>query len=219
MGTSFEYSKTLAMEGSILILLGLVPYVGWVLGIIGVVLLLRGMREFANYYQDNQIYQNSLAGVKYYIVALIALAVSGAGFIVGFVFSDFANTLRLGTGNVIGLAVGIAFLVVAFVFYVLAAVRLRKTFDTLAQKTGEHSFETAGTLLWAGSLLTILIVGFLLIFIAWIFAVVGFFTMKSSTAMLQPNGYTSPSTQPSAGPSQAANYCSNCGTPVKPQGT
>ena len=169
MGTSFEYSKTLAMEGSILILLGLVPYVGWVLGIIGVILLLRAMREFANYYQDNQIYQNSLAGVKYYIVALIALAVSGAGFIVGFVFSDFVNTLRLGTGNVIGLAVGITFLVVAFVFYVLAAVRLRKTFDTLAQKTGEHSFETAGMLLWAGSLLTIFIVGLLLIFIAWIF--------------------------------------------------
>ncbi len=217
MGTSFEYSKTLAMEGSILVLLGPIPYVGWVLGIIGVILLLRAMREFANYYQDNQIYQNSLAGVKYYIVALIVLAVSGAGFIVGFVFSDFVNTLRLGTGNVIGLAVGITFLVVAFVFYILAAVRLRKTFDTLAQKTGEHSFETAGMLLWAGSLLTIFIVGLLLIFVAWIFAVIGFFTMKSPQQYAsQPNGYTSPPTQPTAGPSQAANYCSNCGTPVKP---
>jgi uncharacterized membrane protein len=223
MGTSFEYSKTLAMEGSILLLLGVVPYVGWVLGIIGVILLLRGMKEFANYYQDNQIYQNSLTGVKYYIVALIALAVAGAGFIVGFVFNDFANTLTLGTGNIIGLAVGIAFLIVAFVFYVLAATHLRKTFNTLAQKTGEHSFATAGTLLWVGSILTIIMVGVLLIFIAWIFAVVGFFTIKSPQQQQQyasqPYGYTSPSTQPSAGPSQATNYCSNCGTTVKPQGT
>ncbi len=200
MGTSFEYSKTLAMEGSILLILGPIPYVGWVLGIIGVVLLLRAMREFANYYQDNEIYQNSLTGVKFYIVALISLAVSGAGFIVGFVFNDFPNTLTLGTGNIIGLAIGITFLVVAFLFYVLAAVRLRKTFDTLAQKTGEHSFETAGTLLWAGSLLSILIVGFLLIFAAWIFAVVGFFAMRGPQP--QPYGYTPPPTQPSAGPSQ-----------------
>jgi uncharacterized membrane protein len=206
------------MEGSILILLGLVPYVGWVLGIIGVVLLLRGMKEFANYYQDSGIYQNSLAGVKYYIVALIALAVSGAGFIVGFVFSNFADPLILSTGNLIGLAVGITFLVVAFVFYVLAAVRLRKTFDTLAVKTGEHSFATAGTLLWVGSLLTILIVGLLLIFIAWIIPVVGFFAMKPPQQQ-QPYGYTPTPTQPPTGPTQAANYCSNCGTPVKPQGT
>ena len=78
MGTNFQYSKTLAMEGSILTILGVVPYVGWVLGIIGIILLLRAMKEFANYYQDNEIYQNSLTGVKYYIVALIALAVAGA---------------------------------------------------------------------------------------------------------------------------------------------
>ena len=93
MGTNFQYSKTLAMEGSILTILGLVPSVGWVLGIIGIILLLRALKEFANYYQDNEIYQNALTGVKYYIVALIALAVAGAGFIVGFVLNDFATML------------------------------------------------------------------------------------------------------------------------------
>ena len=85
MGTSFEYSKTLALEGSILLILGIVPYVGWVLGIIGIILFLRGIKELANYYQDNQIYQNSLTGIKFYIIALVALAVAGAGFVVAFV--------------------------------------------------------------------------------------------------------------------------------------
>ncbi len=222
MGTSFEYSKTLAMEGSILLLLGLVPYVGWVLGIIGVILLLRGMKEFANYYQDGEIYQNTLTGVKYYIVALIALAVSGAGFVVGFVFNGFAATgfeSAFGVGNAVGLAVGIASLVVAFVFYVLAATHLRKTFNTLAQKTGEHSFETAGMLLWWGSILTIIGIGVLLIVIAWIFAVIGFFTMKSpqmQSSASQPYSYTPlttvpPTTNP---PTQATRFCPNCGAPV-----
>jgi uncharacterized membrane protein len=221
MGTNFQYSKTLAMEGSILTILGLVPYVGWVLGIIGVILLLRGMKEFASYYQDNEIYQNSLTGVKYYIVALIALAIAGAGFVVGFVINNFPTTLTFGIGNAIGLTVGIAFLIVTFVFYVLAASHLRKTFSTLAQKTGEHSFETAGTLLWVGSILTIIGVGVLLIFAAWIFAIIGFFTMKSPQQeqpyTSQPYGNTPPSEQTTA--SQTQSYCSNCGAPLKPQST
>ena len=212
MGTNFQYSKTLAMEGSILTILGAVPYVGWVLGIIGVILLLRAMKEFANYYQDNEIYQNSLTGVKYYIVALIALAVAGAGFVIGFAINNFPTTF--GVGNAIGIAVGAAFLIVAFVFYVLAASHLRKTFNTLAQKTGEHSFETAGTLLWVGAILTIIGIGVLLIFIAWIFAVIGFFTMKGPQQQpyaSQPYSYIPPTT---TAPTQAARFCPNCGSPV-----
>ncbi len=71
MNVNFEYARTLAAEGAILLLLGLIPYVGWILGIIGVVLFLRGMRELSNYYQDERLYQNSWTGVKFYIVALL----------------------------------------------------------------------------------------------------------------------------------------------------
>lgn len=219
MGTNFQYSKTLAMEGSILTILGLIPTWGWVLGIIGIILLLRSLKEFANYYQDNQIYQNALTGVKYYIVALITLAISGTGFIVGFALNNFPT--RIGVGNAIGIAVGIAFLIVAFVFYVLAATHLRKTFNTLAQKTGEHSFETAATLLWVGAILTIIGVGVILIFVAWIFAVIGFFTMKSPQQQQpygsQPYGYTPPSAQTIVGSPPAQSFCSNCGAPLKPE--
>ena len=223
MGTSFEYSKTLCGEGSILLILSLVPYVGWVLGIIGVILLLRGLKELANYYQDNEIYQNSLTGVKYYIIALVAAAVAiaailiGVGSATGFKFSsNFTPTVGFG----IGLAAFIGGLVIAFIFYVLAASHLRKTFNTLAEKSGEHSFATAATLLWWGSILTILLVGLVLIFIAWIFAVIGFFSMKSQQQ--QPNApqqysYNPPSNTGSmAPPSQTALYCSNCGAPIKP---
>jgi uncharacterized membrane protein len=202
MNVSFEYSKTLAMEGSILLLLSLVPYVGWVLGILGVILLLRAMKEFSNYYQDEEIYRNSLTGVKFYIIAIIAAAVAiaalvvGVAFATGFTFTDvFAPTVGFGVG-LIAFFVGI---VVAFVFYVLASSRLRKVFNTLAEKSGEASFTTAGTLLWWGSIFSIIVVGLIVIFIAWIFAAIGFFTMKSRLLQQynpQQNGYTPPSTQP-----------------------
>ena len=182
MNVNFEYSKTLAGEGSILLLLSIVPYVGWVLGIIGVVLLLRGLKELSNYYQDETIYQNSLTGVKFYIIAIIAAAVAVGALIIGI---GTATNFKFKTGFVptagfgAGLATFFVGLVIAFVFYILATSRLRKTFNTLAQKSGEASFTTAGKLLWWGAILTIVLVGFILIFVAWIFATIGFFTMKS----------------------------------------
>lgn len=222
MGTSFEYSKTLAGEGSILLILGIVPYVGWILGIIGIILFLKGIKELANYYQDNEIYQNSLTGVKYYIIALVAAAVASAALIVGLAsIISIAGFAGFGTvGFAVGITVFIVGLVVAFIFYILATSHLRKTFNTLEQKSGEHSFGTAGTFLWWGAILTIVLVGLVLIFIAWIFAVIGFFSMRSQQQ--QPNApqqysYTPPSnTGSTAPPSQTARYCSYCGTPVRP---
>jgi uncharacterized membrane protein len=201
MNVNFEYSKTLAGEGSILLLLSIVPYVGWVLGIIGVVLLLRGMKELSNYYQDETIYKDSLTGVKFYIIALIAAAVAIGSLLVG-VGSATSFTFKTGFSPTIGFAFGIlAFIVgivVAFVFYLLATSHLRTTFNTLAQKSGEASFTTAGTLLRWGAILTIFLVGLILIFVAWIFATIGFFTMKSRQYQQytpQPNGSTPPSGQ------------------------
>ncbi len=203
MNVNFEYSKTLAMEGSVMLLLSLIPYVGWVLGIVGVVLLLRATKEFSNYYQDESIYQNSLTGIKFYIVAIVAAAVAIVAITLGvwsattgFTPDLFAFTAGFG----IGLIAFLAGIIVAFVFYILAASHLKRTFDSLADKSGEGSFRTAGTLLWVGSLLTIFVIGLLLILVAWIFATIGFFTMKSRQYQQYPQsngyGYTPPPTQP-----------------------
>ena len=218
MNVNFEYSKTLAIEGSILLLLSLIPYVGWVLGIIGVVLLLKSMKEFSNYYQDEKIYKDAFTGVKYYIVAIVAAAVSIAAITIGvWSATGFTADFALTAGFGIGLVAFLVGLVVAFVFYVLAASHLKRTFNTLAQKSGEASFSTAGTLLWVGSILTIIFVGLILIFIAWIFATIGFFTMKSRQYQQytpQPNGYgyTPPPTQPEQAKNTAINQ-NNSGQP------
>jgi len=202
MNVNFEYSKTLTGEGSILLLLSFVPYAGWILGIIGVILFLRGIKELGNYYQDKEIYEDSLMGVKYYIVALIAAGIAIAAIVIGvgsathFTYKGFELTAGFGAG----LVAFLGGLVIAFIFYILAAMHLKKTFNTLAKNSGEASFTTAANLLWLGSLLSIILVGFILIFIAWIFATIGSFSMKSKQFQPyapQPNGATPPSTQPS----------------------
>ncbi len=205
MNVNFQYSKTLAGEGAILLLLSLVPTVGWVLGIVGIVLLLKATKELSSYYQDDSIYQNSWTGLKYYIVALIAAAVAIGVGVVLFAITGLLSgaSFAFVAGNIGGIVAIVVGLVVAFVFYVLAASHLRRTFDTLAAKTGESSFNTAGTLLYIGAFLTIIGVGLILILIAWIFATIGFFSMKPKD--YQPyypqngNGYTAPPTaQPNA---------------------
>jgi hypothetical protein len=84
------------------------------------------------------------------------------------------------------------------VFYLLAAIHLRKVFETMAQKTGESSFTTAGILLLLGAALTIIGIGLILILIAWIFATIGFFSMKPKDYQPYSNGYgyTQSPTQP-----------------------
>ena len=204
MNVNFEYSKTLAIEGSVMLLLSFIPYVGWVLGIIGVVLLLRSMKEFSGYYQDEKIYQNALTGVKFYIIAVLAAAVAIVGITIGvWSATGFTANFVLTAGFGVGVVAFLVGLVVAFVFYVLAASHLKRTFYTLAEKSGEDSFRTAATILWIGSILTIIGIGLLLILVAWIFATIGFFTMKSRQYQQytpQPNGYgaTPTSAQPTA---------------------
>jgi uncharacterized membrane protein len=198
---NFESTKTMAGEGALLLLLSIIPYVGWILGIVGIVLLLKSTRELSEYYGDEQIYRNSLRGVTYYIVALVAATVAVTALVIGIATAtNFTFTATSGFVFSAGFGVGVAALftglVVAFVFYVLAASHLKITFNTLAEKSGEASFSTAGSLLWIGSILTIIGVGLILIFISWIFATIGFFTMKPRQfpqyAQTQPYGYTPP---------------------------
>ncbi|MCW4023873.1 MAG: DUF996 domain-containing protein [Candidatus Bathyarchaeota archaeon] len=220
MGTSFQYSKNLACEGAILMTLTIIPYVGWVLGIIGVFLLLRGLKELSGYYQDTDIYKNSLTGLKYYIVAIIAAAVAIPAMMIGLasvsLIPDFPGFGAVGFAA--GIAITLAAIVIAFIFYILAASNLKKALNTLAQKSGEHSFETAATFLWIGAILTIVFgLGLLLMLVAWIFVVVGFFSMKPPAGTYQPNGYTAQQAQ--ATTTQTARYCPHCGAPVASDAT
>jgi uncharacterized membrane protein len=172
------------------------------------------LKGFSQYYQDASIYDNALRGFIYYIIAAILVVVSVALFYASIISIISIVLIGLGLIGIIGFIVT---LVLAFVFYVMAAKRLRITLNSLAQKTGEHSFETAGTLLYWGAILTIVFfIGGILIFIAWIFATIGFFSMK--TPGQQPSNYAPPPPPPPA-PTEAAQaqrYCPNCGAPAQP---
>jgi uncharacterized membrane protein len=76
-------------------------------------------------------------------------------------------------------------LVVLFIFAIISAIFFRKSLTSLSIKSGEKIFETAGLLWLIGAVLTIILIGFIIIGIAWILIAVGFFSIKP-TAPPQP---------------------------------
>ena len=197
---SFDSSKNLSAIGSLLMVIGflgsVVPYAG-ILSIVGLILLLVGLKGLSSYYQENDIFNNTLyaiiiaiVGAVVAVATLIVTAVSAFATIgidinnindwtnfgteIGTYFSDFANFSELWT--LIG-AVVLAMLVI-FVSMIISMYFFRKTMTQLSTKSGIGLFGTAGLLMLIGAVLTIIAIGLLIIWIGLILATVAFFQMK-----------------------------------------
>lgn len=209
--STIESSKTLAAIGALLLFLSFVP----VIGIVGIILLLIGMKGLSEQFNDESIYRNALRGVIFGIIGIIASSVvSALGFFGGFAFGIFDFGFFI-----IQIVMLIVSLVIAFIFYLLMAMNFRRAFNTLAEKTGENNFRTAGTLLWWGAILTIVFVGLILVWIAWILAAIAFFSMKTAPPAQQPSGYAPPPPPPMTAAQSAQRFCPNCGAQVQPGAT
>lgn len=187
-------------------------------GLAGVVLFLIAMRRLSEYYSEPAVYKNALNG---FIVNLIEVAA-----VVSVVLAIFAAAfLHMAIG---GLLIGVfGAAIVGFVLAIVSAVFYKRAFDNLAQKSGIYSFNTAGSLYLWGTVLTIVLIGALLVWIAWMFAASGFYSLKpkppQQTAILTPPLQS----QYISGPSkrfcqycgqenaQDASYCQACGNKIQ----
>lgn len=171
---SLESGKTLGGLGALFMVIGsFVPF----LSLVGIILLLVGLRRLADHYNENGIFQNALYGFIFGIVGIFVGAFVLLSLIFGFTVvtptPSLADPIAFFTGIIVAL-------IVIFVFYLLTAIFYKKSFDMLSEKTSEKMFGTAGLLLLIGAVLTIIIIGFLLMFIAWILLTVSFFSIKNS---------------------------------------
>jgi uncharacterized membrane protein len=206
--SEYESNKNLAGVGALLLALSFIP----ILGIVGIILILVSMKGLAKHFQDDTIYRNALMGVIYTIIGLVAFVALFAGLILGLATSMFTG----GLSALFALGFLLVAGVVLFVFYLLGAIQFRKAFATLAQKSGEHNFETAGFLMLIGAILTIVFfIGLIIVFIAWLIAAIAFFSMKTQAQQQQPYAYATQST-PTLQPAQTTGFCPYCGAPREP---
>lgn len=178
-----------------------------VAGLAGIILFLVAMRRLSEYYSEPAIFKNALNG---FLVNLVGIAV-----FVAIIIAIFAATLfhTAAAPTSVFPAIGfvlIGFFVIAIAAFALAivsAVFYKRAFDSLAQKSGVYSFNTAGTLYLWGTVLTIILIGALLIWIAWIFALSGFYSLKPNAA--QQSSMSPSPTTPVTGASRR--FCQYCG--------
>jgi uncharacterized membrane protein len=204
---TFETSKILAGIGSLL----------YIVPIVGLILVLIGMKDLSEHYKDRRIYDGLVMSIVLLMIASIMFA-GGAAIFYSTIFSMF---LGLALVTIIG---GLVCFIIGFILALLAVQRVRICLNALAERSGQNLFRTAGTLIWIGAILMIVGIGGVIIWIGFIVAAIGFFTAKDNQPQ-QAYGYAPPPTNiQSPSPSQTsdsskANFCANCGTSVTPEAT
>jgi len=209
-----EMSKNLGGIGALLLVISGIGMFGTVyvglLGLIGIILILIAMKGLSDYYKEGGIFNNALYGFIVTIVGgvtcvgvmvvTIITAISTLGITD---WTDWAMRIQQNAmdwnamwsliGPIIWAA--IAALVVLFIFAIIAVIFYRKSLSLLSKKSGVNMFETTGLLLLIGAILTIILVGFILIWIASILLTVAFFSIRTQAAQ-------QPATAPPPPPSQ-----------------
>jgi len=203
---TLESNKTLGGVGALLMVIS--PFSGFaagafgsVLGLIGLILVLIAMKGLADHYNEGGIFNNTLYGV---ILTIIGGVIFAGAIVVGAVGLLSELNLDLSTlstdaaaissvdwqglinSNVIWdyLVIILASLVILFVFVVVAAIFYRKSLTSLAAKTGVGLFGTTGLIVLLGAILTIIAIGFLLLWVAMILLTIAFFSIKTEPTQM-----------------------------------
>ena len=194
-----------------LMVIGALPFFGAytsILSLIGLILVLIALNGLANYYSERGIFNNALYGILTAIVGGIATVAIVIVALLDFLsdigidivnMTDWTAFSRIDFESIITLnalwpflATLVLGLVVLFVFVVMSAFFIRRSLNLAAAKTGVGMFHTAGLLLLIGAFLTIILIGFLLIFIAMILLIVAFFQIRTQPAAAPPPPPTPP---------------------------
>jgi uncharacterized membrane protein len=206
---SLSSAKTLGGLGGILVFIPLLSLVGWIL-------ILLATKEISESVQDKTIFDDALlAGITAVIGAVVfgVFIFSGA---IGGLF--FAGPFGIGGVGFLGF---LAILGAFWVFTIISAIFLKRSYEKIAQQLNVSAFATAGLLYLIGAALTIVFIGFLIILIALIFQVVAYFSIQDrppTPSWSQPAPQTfAPSPvmqQPATPPQQPASesrFCPKCG--------
>ncbi len=194
-----DSSKTLGGIGAILMFIG--PFAGFytgIIGLVGLILMLVALNSLADHYRERRIFTNVLYGAILAVVGglVFVVVIVTAAFsmlpILGIHISNWTDLSALQNLNLqnftnwsalapyIGAILGA--LVILFVCFVVAAVLLRRSLNTLAERSGTHLFATAGLLMLIGAVLTIVLVGLILLWVGLLLVAIAFFEIKTQPA-------------------------------------
>jgi uncharacterized membrane protein len=186
-------------------LIGLIPYAEPYLGVlafVGFILILIGLRGLAGYYKQDGIFDNALYGFIAAIIGVVAAVATalyvifdtstltkllqdiypswnGSWSTIGSLGTMTPNTSNIPTSDILS-ALGAIFavFVILWIFLIVSAFFDRRSLKMLSTKTNVGLFSTAALLLIIGAVLSIVLIGFILMWIAVLLMAIAFFQIK-----------------------------------------
>ncbi len=199
-----QTSKYLGGVGALLLFLGPLftfgHFLAGLLPLIGFIMVLIALNSFAGHYKEAGIFNNALYGFITTIVGIVlalgAFLATALTVIADLGITDWTDatewtavlTAETAFDSLLTLLGGVIIaLIILFAFAILTALLYRKSLGILASKSGVGLFGTAGLLLLVGAVLTIVLIGFLLIWISFLIIAIAFFSMKPTAVEPPPS--------------------------------
>ena len=212
---NFYTSKNLSGVGAILLFVSVlsVPFTpsfgGSFIGLLGLILMLIGVKGLADYYREAGIFNNMLygtiAGIVGVVVAVAVAVIAVIASLSSFLYKIFPgwngdwaslsgmipNTSNLTLSDFVPfITAALAVFVILFVFTILVALLYRRSLSSLKEKSGIGLFGSTGTVLLIGAVLTIILIGYLILWIAILLLAVAFFELRPQPPQSTPTAQT-----------------------------
>jgi uncharacterized membrane protein len=126
-----------------------------------------GMNGFSEYYNDSQIFKNSL-----YAIIVNCIGIISSPFILDFMVQSQLHPI-------LNLLLSFGF---PAVFGILSGFFYNGAFSALAEKSSEQNFKYAGWLILLGGVLALMLIGIYVVFIGRMFAFLGFYFIKPKSS-------------------------------------
>ena len=179
-------AKIIGGVGALLILLGLIPSIGSILGIIGFILVFIAIKYVSDETKDKSIFNNFL---YFFILVIVAIVVSGTIFVITFLeaggisyimeLQNLAYTDPSAVWNAIQplLPGALAALATLWILMLISVIFLRKSYDKIGELTKVKWFNTTALLFLIGAATLIIVIGFLIILIGLVLEIIAFFSL------------------------------------------
>lgn len=175
--------KEFALIGTILFLLTIIPYIGGLLALVGLVLLLISIYNYSNkVFNDKNIFNKFLIGWICNVV----------GFVFAFIVGVFSfMPLLLGSDSNDDALLGIAGLGIIFTLFIIYAASIvsayfyKESFNLFAKYTNVNLFNLAGNVLfWGAIAIAAFGLGLIAMYIGWIMLAFAFYSTPSTNQLL-----------------------------------
>jgi len=166
--------KNIGGIGSILVLTGIIPYIGPILSFAGIIMVIVAVYKVGKLFGKKDIFRNYLIAIIVQFVALVVLLAGAFGGLIAGGLQDLQDP-----SDVFGF-MGIG-LIVAWILLVVSAYFIKKSFTEIASATGINAFKTAGTLYFVGNILIIAFgLGAIASLVGAIFQIIAFFSLPTT---------------------------------------